>query len=186
MSYLGVNTGALLASVGVFSLALSLGAKDLVADILAGLGIVMEEQFRTGDVVEIGGFKGLVEAIGIRTTKIRTLGSNNIKIVNNSQINNVINYSRELSLFKIGIELPVLLPLDMVTEYLERELPGIREEIPEIISGPEFAGISAIDREHMTILIAGQCQEQDQFFITRAINMKIKERIDRLIDIQYK
>ena len=169
MSYLGVNTGALLASVGVFSLALSLGAKDLVADILARLGIVMEEQFRTGDVVEIGGFKGLVEAIGIRTTKIRTLGSNNIKIVNNSEIHNVINYSRELSLFKIGIELPVLLPLDMVTEYLERELPGIREEIPEIISGPEFASISAIDREHITILIAGQCQEKDQFFITRAI-----------------
>ena len=186
MSYLGVNTGTLLASVGVFSLALSLGAKDLVADILARLGIVMEEQFRTGDLVEIGGFKGFVEAIGIRTTKIRTLGTNNIKIVNNSQINNVINYSRELSLFKIGIELPVLLPLDMVTEYLERELPGIREEIPGIISGPEFTGISAIDREHMTIMIAGQCQEKDEILISRAMNMKIKERIDRLIDIKYK
>lgn len=186
LSYLGVNTGALLASVGVFSLALSLGAKDLVADILAGLGIVMEEQFQTGDVVEIGGFKGFVEEIGIRTTKIRTLGTNNIKIINNSQINNVINYSRELSLFRVHIDLPVFLPIDMVTEYLERELPGIREEIPTIISGPEFAGITAIDREHMTIMIAGQCQEKDEGLINRAMNLKIKERIDRLIDIQYK
>ena len=98
----------------------------------------------------------------------------------------MINYSRELSLFKIGIELPVLLPLDMVTEYLERELPGIREEIPGIISGPEFAGITAIDREHMTIMIVGQCQEKDEILISRTMNMKIKERIDRLIDIKYK
>ena len=74
----------------------------------------------------------------------------------------------------------------MVKEYLERELPLIREEIPAIISGPSFTGISAIDRNHMTISISGQCREADAFFITKDINMKIKERIDRLVDYKYK
>ena len=56
LTYLGVDTRALLASVGIISLALSLGSKDLVADILAGIGIVVEEEFETGEIVEISGF----------------------------------------------------------------------------------------------------------------------------------
>ena len=107
LTYLGVNTRALLASVGVFSLALSLGAKDLVSDILAGFGIVIEERFQTGEIVEIGGYKGFVDEIGIRSTKIRSFGTNNIKTINNSEIHNVINYSRELSMFFVKIDLPV-------------------------------------------------------------------------------
>lgn len=186
LAYLGVNTSTLLASVGVLSLALSLGAKDLVSDTLAGLGIVFEGAFQTGEIVEIGGFKGFVEEIGIRTTKIHSPGSDNIKIINNSEIHNVINYSRELSKFRVYADLPVFLPIDMVTGYLEKELPVIGKEIPGIITGPEFAGITELDRNHMKIMIAGQCLEKDQLKITVDMNMKIKERIDQLIDLKTK
>ncbi|MBQ6343478.1 MAG: mechanosensitive ion channel [Anaerolineaceae bacterium] len=186
LSYLGVNTSTLLASVGILSLALSLGAKDLVSDTLAGLGIVFEGAFQTGEIVEIGGFKGFVEEIGIRTTRIRGLGTNNIKIINNSEIHNVINYSRELSKFKVFVDLPVFLPLDMVTEYLERELPVIRKELPMIVTGPTFGGITELDRDRMKILIFGQCLEKDQFQVSVNMNRKIKERIDRLLDFQSK
>lgn len=184
LTYLGINTGALIASVGIISLALSLGAKDLVSDTLAGLGIVAEGAFQTGEIVEISGFRGVVDEIGIRTTKIRSLGKNNIKIINNSEIHNVINYSRELSMFTVSIDLPVLIPIDMVKEYLERELPVIRKEIPMIVSGPDFFGISHIDRNQMTIVIVGRCLEKDEFAISREMNMKIKERIDRMIDLK--
>ena len=146
LNYLGVNTSALLASVGIISLALSLGAKDLVSDILAGLGIVFEGSFQSGEIVEIDGFKGIIEEIGIRTTRIRSIGTNNIKIINNQEIRNVVNYSRELSLFSIEIELPAVLPIEMIKDYLSFELPAVREAVPEIVSGPYFSGIASIDR----------------------------------------
>ena len=180
LAYLGVNTRALLASVGIISLALSLGAKDLVSDVLAGLGIVIEGTFETGEIVEISGFKGVVDEIGIRSTKIRSLGTNNIRTINNSGIHDVINYSRMISIFKVHIDLPILLPIDMVKTYLKRELPGIRKEIPQIISGPTFSCIDKLDNKMMTITIRGDCQEKDVWLVTRKMNMKIKERIDQL------
>ena len=136
--------------------------------------------------MEIGGFKGFVEEIGIRATKIRSMGTDNIKIINNSEIHNVINYCRKLSIFKVFIDLPVFLPLDMVTEYLEHELPSIRKDLPMIITGPTFVGISELDQNHMKILIVGQCLEKDQFQVSIDMNRKIKERIDQFIDFRSK
>ena len=183
LSYLGVNTRALLASVGIFSLALSLGAKDLVAEILAGLSIVTEGEFETGEIVEIDGFLGMVDKIGIRSTWVRNPGSQNIRIFKNNQIQSVINYSRETSRFHLYFEIPVFVPIDMVTEFLERELPAISAEIPGIISGPSFSCISKLDHKTMTIRISGECLEKDVWAITKSLNMNIKKRFDQLIGL---
>src|SRR5699024_3524145 len=74
----GVDTATLLASAGILSIAISLGAKDMVGDILAGLFIIFEGEFRVGDIVMIGDWRGTVLEIGVRTTKIQD-GSKNIK-----------------------------------------------------------------------------------------------------------
>ena len=66
----GVDTATLLASAGILSIAISLGAKDMVGDILAGLFIIFEGEFRVGDIVMIGDWRGTVLEIGVRTTKI--------------------------------------------------------------------------------------------------------------------
>src|SRR5690606_27057819 len=71
LSELGFNTNALMASVGVVSLAVGFGAQSLVRDVLAGFFILFEDQFQVGDHVELAGVEGFVQEIGFRVTKVR-------------------------------------------------------------------------------------------------------------------
>ena len=86
----GVDTATLLASAGILTLIIGLGAESLVADILSGIFMVFEGEFQVGDIVIINDWRGTVQEIGIRTTKIVDAGGN-INIVNNSEITMVIN-----------------------------------------------------------------------------------------------
>ena len=70
LSAFGVDTTTLLASAGILALMISLGAQGLVADIIAGLSITFEGEYKIGDVVVIDGFRGTITDIGIRTTKL--------------------------------------------------------------------------------------------------------------------
>ena len=70
LSTWGVNTSTLLASAGVLTLVIGLGAQSLVADVVAGLFIVIEGEYLVGDIVVIDGWRGTVKEIGIRTTKV--------------------------------------------------------------------------------------------------------------------
>ncbi|MBR0138599.1 MAG: mechanosensitive ion channel, partial [Erysipelotrichaceae bacterium] len=78
---LGIDSANLLASAGIISLVIGLGAQSLIKDIIAGIFIVFEGEFRVGDIVTINGFRGTVSDIGLRTTKI--VGEGNVKIFNN-------------------------------------------------------------------------------------------------------
>ena len=78
----GVDTTTLLASAGILSIAISFGAKELVSDILSGLFIIFEGEFRVGDIIKVGDWRGAVVEIGVRTTKVED-GSQNIKVIRN-------------------------------------------------------------------------------------------------------
>ena len=82
----------MLASLGIVTFALTLGAQDLVKDILAGLSIVLEGHYKVGDEIEISGFKGTVLDVGIRTTKVEG-AEGKILIIGNRDVKNVVNKS---------------------------------------------------------------------------------------------
>ena len=92
----GFNPASLLASAGILSLVIGLGANSLIGDILAGIFIVFEGEFRVGDIVTVDGFRGQVLEIGLRTTKLQDV-TDNIKIFNNSTISGVLNMTKEAS-----------------------------------------------------------------------------------------
>ena len=73
ISEIGINTAPLLASAGIIGIALGFGAQSLVNDFVSGIFIIIENQYRVGDVVEIAGASGTVEEVGIRTTVLRDL-----------------------------------------------------------------------------------------------------------------
>jgi small conductance mechanosensitive channel len=102
---LGIDSTRLLASAGILSLIVGLGAQSLIKDIIAGIFIVFEGEFRVGDIVTIGEYRGTVMDIGLRTTKILGVDGN-IKIYNNSEISGVLNMTQEASIAvcKISME----------------------------------------------------------------------------------
>ena len=93
----GVDTQTLLISAGIIALIIGLGAQSLISDIIAGINIVFEGEYRVGDVVYIDGFRGTIEEIGLTLTKLID-ASGNRKCINNSKISTVINLSDQDSL----------------------------------------------------------------------------------------
>lgn len=101
---LGVQVGPLLASAGIIGLAVGFGAQSLVKDVITGFFMVMENQLRVGDVVNLNGTGGLVEAMTLRTVVLRDL-SGTVHIFPNGNVTTVANLTRGWSayVFDIGI-----------------------------------------------------------------------------------
>lgn len=93
LTIFGVNTTAMLASVGIISIAVGMGAQSMAADLLAGFFMMVDGSVRVGDYVSVGGVTGHVTDMGIRTTEI-TDDKGNIVILNNSRVSSVCNMSR--------------------------------------------------------------------------------------------
>ncbi|MCI2049764.1 MAG: mechanosensitive ion channel family protein [Lachnospiraceae bacterium] len=181
LALFGVDTKTLLASAGIIGIGVSLGSKELVSDILAGLFIVFEDQFHVGDQVIIGGWTGTVIDIGVRTTKVIN-ESGSIKSFPNDQVSgglvnlphntraNVIPVSSACTLnFTISLNQS----LDRVEEILTEELPKLRDAIPEIQEGPEYTGVSELASDGAVIGVRATCAQKDNEAVQKKLLRKM-------------
>ena len=169
--FVGVNSTAILASAGIIGLAVSIGAKDLIADILAGIAIVFEGVFRTGDIVEIGGYRGTVEEVGIRTTKVMSM--QNVKVFRNSNISGVINMTQRYSFAQVSLDVSRTQPLEKVEAVFRDALPEIRSRIPGTVSDIELVGIDQLSAKGMVLLFQTKCREADRVRVERQLRREL-------------
>lgn len=162
----GVDTGALAASVGVLTLVVGLGANALIADIIAGIFIIFENEYNVGEIISIDDFRGTVIEIGIRSTKLLD-AAGNIKIINNGNIGDIVNLSRELSLAVADCDFPYDVPVEYVENIIEKNLDRIKERIPAIVEGPYYKGVCMYKDSNVTIKIVAKCLEEDRFQVQR-------------------
>ena len=182
---MNVDGTALLASAGILSIAVSLGAKELVSDILSGLFIIFEGEFHVGDVIEVGSYAGTVLEIGVRTTKIND-GNGNVLVLRNSNISNVLNKTKRDSFATCDMSIEYDESLERVENVLERELPNVKRRLPAIIDGPFYKGVVALADNSVNIRIVARCEEGDRAQLTRDLNREMKLMFDRYdISIPY-
>lgn len=174
----GVDTTTLLASAGILSIAISFGAKELVSDILSGLFIIFEGEFRVGDIIKVGDWRGTVVEIGVRTTKVED-GSQNIKVIRNSDISNVINMTKETSYASCDVGIEYGESLERVENILSEELPNIRKRLPAILDGPFYKGVVSLGDSSVNIRIVVQCAETDRLQLERDLNREMKLLFDK-------
>ena len=172
LSAWGVDTTTLLASAGILALVIGLGAQSLIADIIAGIFIVFEGDYQVGDIVVIDGWRGTVEEIGIRTTKISDAGGN-VKIVNNSKISSIVNQTHELSVAKCYMTIDYDESLERVELILKENLPKIKEKIPAIVAGPFYKGVTELADSSVNLLFMATCKEEDIFQVQRDLNREM-------------
>lgn len=177
LSAWGVDTTTLIAGAGVLSLVIGLGAQSLVSDIIAGIFIVFEGAYKIGDIVVIDGWRGTVQEIGIRSTKIKDAGGN-VKIINNSAISSVINQTQDLSLAKCTVGIEYGEDLQRVEKVIKENLEHIGENIPEIIDVPMYKGVSCLNASSVDLLLLAYCKEEDIYGVQRALNREIKLLFD--------
>lgn len=171
MYLLGIDSSKLLASAGILSLIIGLGAQSLIKDILAGIFIVFEGEFRVGDIVTIGDYRGTVMDIGLRTTKI--LGSDgNIKIYNNSEISGILNMTQEASYAMCYIDIEYGQDLEYVEEVLRREIPAVVANNKALIA-LDYLGVTELGDSGVKLAIMGTCNEQDILTVRRYLNREI-------------
>ena len=178
LGVLGVDTATLLASAGIITLAVSFGAKDLITDILCGLFIIFEGEFRVGDVISVGGNTGTVMEIGVRTTKIND-GNGNVLLLRNSSISNVTNMTKLNSYASIDITIPVGESLPYVEKVLKDELKSVHDRVPAIIDGPFYKGVVDLSSTAMTIRVVATCKETDRGSVMRSLRREVKLMLSR-------
>ena len=174
---LGFDLGPLLASLSLPAFALSLGAKDLITDIVAGISIVFDGEYKVGEIIEVNGYRGKVLEIGVRTTKLQGSG-NNIKIIYNRDIKNVLNMSRENSWCNLEIKISTERGLKEIEPILIEQLPKIGQNIQGILRGPIYRGITMLVAGGVTISIGAECNEADFSRIQRELNHAIQDLFD--------
>jgi len=116
---LGVNLAPVLATAGVTGLAISLGAQQIVRDVLNGFFILVEDQFAVGDEVTIDGVRGVVETVGMRITRIRDDQGRLITLANSS-ISRVTNHSRGRALLSLEVSIAAEYGLENARAWLTR------------------------------------------------------------------
>ena len=173
----GVDTTAILASAGIGAIAIGMGAKDLIGDILAGLFIIFEGSIHVGDIVEIGGWRGRVTDMGIRTCEI-TNESNDVKIVTNSRINEIVNLSRKKTACTADFEIPRTVDADKVGDFMDGYIKSVVEEIPELKSSLQFAGLTSFTEDNFTVRLKYQCNEADR----KSLEIKLNTALQLLFE----
>ncbi len=180
LKYWGVDTGSLLTLGGVATVAVGLGAQSIISDIMTGAFILMEDQFGVGDIITTEGYTGVVVAIGLRTTVLRS-ADGNMHIIPNGQIKIVTNMSKEFNRGIIDVSVAYEEDLDRVMKVLEDEMTEIydKEHIEGLLSKPVIWGVEELGDSGIKIRIAADCKVGKNWDIERAVRYRIKNRFDK-------
>lgn len=179
---LGVNIGPVLAAAGIVGLAVGFGAQSLVKDVISGFFILLDDQIRVGDVVEIAGKGGLVEKVNLRLTMLRDLAGN-VHYVPNGTIGVVTNRTKEYSryVFEIGVAYreDVNEVIEVIREIDEelRNDPEFRDDITEPI---EILGLDQFTDSAIIIKARTTTPPGKQWRIGREFNRRMKMKFDQL------
>ena len=179
LSAIGVNISTIFASVGIFALIIGFGAQSLVEDLVTGIFLVFEDEFNVGDIIEVNGFRGTVESIGIRTTAIRDPGQN-VKIINNSDLRNILNRSNADSFASTNVSIAYSSDIEKVEQVIAELMPKIREKYPDIfVADPRYLGVQELGDSGILLRFIGPVNEKNIFSAPRLMNREIKIAFDK-------
>lgn len=155
----GFNPEALASSAGLIGIAVGIGARDLITDIVAGLFIIFDRDYEVGDIVEVGGFTGYVHEIGMRVTKLTGFDDTE-KIINNRNMVNVVNKSGPEAI-SIKFRVPYDTDLNFLNDLIVKEAPHLKEKYPELIREPVFTGVSSFEEDMILCGLYSTCKQKD-------------------------
>ncbi len=178
---MGVDVTPLLATAGVAGIAIGLGAQSLIKDMLAGLFILMEDQYNKGDVVKVAGISGLVEDVNLKRTVLRDMDGI-VHSIPNGEITIASNYTKEYS--RVNLDVPVAYGEDM--ERVIRVINRIGEEMakdpvwgPKLRSAPQSLGVNKFGESGVEIKVVGDTKPMLQWEVMREFRLRIKKTFDQ-------
>jgi len=177
----GLAIGPVLAGAGIVGLAVGFGGQYLIRDLISGFFIILENQYRLGDVVRFDNTSGVVEDISLRVTKLRDLDGT-VHHVPHGAIQRVSNLSKNFSRINLNIGVAYQSELEKVIEVINRvgrELGNDPQWRPFIIHPPQFLRVEDFTDTAMIIKILGEVQPLKQWEVTGELRKRIKLTFDK-------
>jgi small-conductance mechanosensitive channel len=176
----GVNLGPLIAGAGIVGVALGFGSQALVRDFLSGIFMLVEDQYGVGDIIDAGEAAGVVEGVGLRTTRIRDVNGT-LWHLPNGEIQRVGNMSQEWArtLLDVGvsygtdIDQAAGIILDVATRMAAED-----DYVPAFLDEPEIWGVERLGPDSVDIRLVVKTKPGDQWGIGRELRRRIKLAFD--------
>lgn len=165
----------LFASAGIIGVAFGFGAQSLVKDFLSGVFIISENQFRVGDIIEIEGFGGTVEQIGVRSTVIRDIDGN-VHYFPNGMVQHVINKTMGYSMARFILSVAPDTNIEQVTKIINKtglKLAGEQEWKDKILEAPHFVNVGDFNATHVDVIVTSKTQPSDQWAVVSEMRQRL-------------
>lgn len=186
LSIYGVDTKGIIASLGVVGVVVGLAVQDTLKDFFSGIFILSEDQYRVGDWIQIGEFKGEVIYLGLKTTRVKAY-TGEIKIISNRNITEVINYSKEDSLALVDVTTNYDEDTIKIEETLQELCKRLTKELPDITGKVESLGIVNLGEDGVAFRVTVTTKPMMQYGVERLIRKAIKEEFaTNSINIPYR
>jgi len=180
LSELGVDIAPILVGVGVVGVAIGFGAQSLIKDLIAGLFIILESQYRVGDVVRISDVSGLVEDINLRRTVLRDLDGA-VHVVPNGEIRVASNFTKEWSRVNLNVSVGYREDLDHVISVINRVGKELAEDPqwgPLILKAPQVLRVDDLASSGVGIKILGDTKPIRQWDVMGELRKRLKKAFD--------
>ena len=188
LSELGIDIVPLLTGAGLLGLAFGFGAQNTVRDLIAGFFILMENQYRKGDVIKVAGTSGLVEDINLRRTILRDLDGV-VHFIPNGEITSTSNLTLRYSRVNLNIPVSYETNLDKAIKVLNRigkKIANDKKFGEMIVKAPEVWGVEDFAESSIEIKFVGETKPIKQWDVARELRKRIKIAFDReKIEIPY-
>ncbi len=176
----GVAVAPVLAGFGIAGVAVGFGAQYLIRDLIAGIFIILENQYRVGDVVRVADIGGLVEDVTLRKTVLRDLDGI-VHHVPNGEIKTASNFTRQFSRVNLNISVGYGTDLDHAISVINRvgkELADDENWREKIISPPKVERVDNLGDSGIDIKILGDVRPIQQWAVMGELRLRLKKTFD--------
>ncbi len=176
-SEFGMEIGPILASAGVVGLALGFGGQYLIRDLISGLFIIIENQYRMGDFIETADKSGQVERISLRMTTLRDLDGD-LHYIPHGEIKTVTNLSKKFSRINLNIGVGYGSDINKVISIVNKvgkELTDDKEWSTSILSAPKFLRVDDLGDSAVVIKVIGDTKPSQQWAVAGEMRKRLYE-----------
>lgn len=188
LSELGVDIAPLIAGAGVVGIAVGFGGQYLIKDLVTGLFLILENQYRVGDGVEIAGLSGKVEDITLRVTKLRDLDGV-IHNIPHGEVTTVSNKTKGFGRINLDIGIAYEANIDAaiaVINKIGQEMAKDLEYKDDIEEAPVFLRVNNLGDSSVDLKVVATVEPGTQFALAGVLRKRIKEAFDKEgIEIPY-
>ena len=177
----GIDIGPAVAGLGVVGIAVGLGAQTLVKDWLAGIFVVLENQYNTGDVVRLAGVDGVVEDFSLRRTTLRDLDGT-VHTVPNGQIIVASNMTRLWARVNMDISVAYDTDIDRATGIINDVGEALQADPdwgPRLLEAPKVIRVNALGDSAVTLKVLGQVRAAEQWAVAGELRKRILAEFGR-------